>query len=460
MRRACFWASLLLLCSPPRAVGALISALARKAQWGSAQKTFKGFRPMPKSDYDSSLQRYLKILGRSKRLTVHEERVLSLDVQELQRWQAVREQLVEELQREPTRSEWSDAVGFNAAAAAKAAAEQLSKQKELHETGVSVALAAGLGTCFEGQLRLMEAAKERMIEANLRLVVTIAKQFSNRGVALQDLIQEGTLGLIHAVERYRGDDPSRAKFASYAAWWIKLHVSRAVGRGSAIRLPARLPALIAEASRMRDTFTLQHAREPNDRELAALLGVSQSRLRLVLDSSKPLLSLDATHSANLAGGDTRSLLDFVPDDDHEEPMHQLETSLQRQALSETLGLFLSAEEQDGQLPPKLELPPRHDRPLPRGCHEARRTRRGLHITPDLCSSEVFRRQSPPPLAFGSLAPLFLLPLCQCSRAVSDWTGGTASDEATLRSPPSYSSPSSTSRGPKCALSASCAAVAG
>ena len=103
-------------------MGALFSALARKAQWGSAQKTFKGFRPMPKSDYDSSLQRYLKILGRSKRLTVHEERVLSLDVQELQRWQAVREQLVEELQREPTRSEWSDAVGFNAAAAAKAAA--------------------------------------------------------------------------------------------------------------------------------------------------------------------------------------------------------------------------------------------------------------------------------------------------------------------------------------------------
>jgi hypothetical protein len=166
------------------------------------------------------------------------------------------------------------------------------------------------------------------------------------------------------------------------------------------------------------------------------------------------------HEARQRALKKKQISDVKPDDDHEEPMHQLETSLQRQALSETLGLFLSAEEQDGQLPPKLELPPRHDRPLPRGCHEARRTRRGLHITPALCSSEVFRRHSPPPLAFGSLAPLFLLPLCQCSRAVSDWTDGTASDEATLRSPPSYSSPSSTSRGPKCALSASCAAVAG
>ena len=324
---------------------ALAPSITRKAQWGSPWKASSHQKLA--SEYDDSLQRYLRLLGQSSRLSVHEERVLSLDVQELRRWQAVRAELSERLQREPTKSEWSDAVGFNAAMLRKAAQQQQSQLRERQQAGHAVAVTAGLGTCFEGQLRLMEAAKERMIEANLRLVVTIARQFANRGVALQDLIQEGTLGLIHAVERYRGDDPSRAKFASYASWWIKLSISRAVGRGRAIRLPARLPALIAEATRARDAFTLEHGREPSDRELAALLGVSQSRLRLVLVSSRPLLSLDAAASAGGSSGpDTRSLLDLVPDGEGERPMQQLEESLQRQALADTLRLFLSAEEQE------------------------------------------------------------------------------------------------------------------
>jgi len=341
-RRVAFWA---LVATVVSNAGALAPALSRKASWGSSWVSTKPVR-VPGWEYDESLQRYLRILGESSLLTVQEERVLSLDVQELQRWQAVRAQLNERLQREPTQSEWSDAVGFNVAKQRQAEAAQLRHHDERHEMGRAVAVTAGMGVCFEGQLRLMEAAKERMIESNLRLVVTIAKHFQNRGVTLQDLIQEGTLGLIHAVERYRGDDPSRAKFSSYAAWWIKLAVSRAVGSGRTIRLPARLPGLIAEASRARDNFALEFDRQPTDRELAALLGVSQSRLRLVLTSSKPLLSLDQAQSTTGRLDDKRSLVDFLPDEADDQPMQQLEASLQRQALSDTLGLFLDAEERD------------------------------------------------------------------------------------------------------------------
>ena len=251
----------------------------RRAVWGApgSANSRMGRRFVRYVESEDSLQRYLKILGRSNLLTVEEERVLSLDVQELVRWQAVRAELAEAKQREPTQSEWSEAVGFAAAREAR---------------GWQYGDGCDLAPCFEGQLRRLELAKERMIESNLRLVVTIAEQFANRGVALQDLIQEGTLGLIHAVERYRGDNPSRAKFASYASWWIKLSISRAVGSGRTIRLPARLPGLIAQASRHRDAFELEHGREPSNEELAKMMGVSQDRLRLVLSSSKSLLSLD------------------------------------------------------------------------------------------------------------------------------------------------------------------------
>jgi len=221
-------------------------------------------------------------------------------------------------------------------------------QQQLRDLDGSDGSAATRGLCFEGQLRLMRLAKERLIESNLRLVVAIAKQYAGRSVALQDLIQEGTLGLITAVEKYRGDDPSNAKFASYAAWWIRLAVSRAASSsGRTIRLPARLPALIAQASRTRDAFQLERGREPTDRELAKQMGVSQSRLQLVLSSSKSLLSLDQTvGSGGASSSDARALLDMLPDGKAESPEQQVEDLLRREALAETLRLFLSREEHD------------------------------------------------------------------------------------------------------------------
>ena len=356
----------LLALSLPSSFGLAPPSLAR-----APQKAWSSFSPVPSvkaplREYDDSLGQFLRVLGRRDLLDRTEERMLSLDVQELMRWQAVRAALRKKLQREPTHTEWSRAVGYCEARAAKTREKELQMAADEAAAAAAAADASGgqspqqqqqqqqqqeqvpiaeVGTSFDSQLRMMERAKEVMIESNLRLVVAIAKQYSGNGVALQDLIQEGTLGLITAVEKYRGDDPSQAKFASYASWWVRLSISRAVGAGRTIRLPARLPGLIAQASRARDAFLLEHARAPTDDELAKLLGVSRSRLQLVLESSQSLLSLDERRSRTSgAADDRRTLGDTLSDGEAIEPMQQLEASFQRQALAETLLLFLSQEE--------------------------------------------------------------------------------------------------------------------
>ena len=151
-----------------------------------------------------------------------------MDVQELLRWQSVRSQLEAELNRPINTTEWSRAVGFEEVASA--AAEEPDSAQLLHHR------------CFDQQLRELTQAKETMINSNLRLVVRIAKGYAGRGLGIQDLIQEGTLGLITAVDKFDPQHASRAKFSSYASWWIKQRVRRAVGKSGTIRARALPPA--------------------------------------------------------------------------------------------------------------------------------------------------------------------------------------------------------------------------
>ena len=154
---------------------------------------------------------------------------LSMDVQELQRWTQVRENLEMLYEREPTHSEWSRAVGFSDMAG-QALGVQPSPDNEQEFARV-----------FDTQLRRLQKAKETMINSNLRLVVSIAKGYANRGLNLQDLIQEGTIGLMTAVDKFDPLHNSNSKFSSYASWWIKQRVSRAVGKASTISKRPTLP---------------------------------------------------------------------------------------------------------------------------------------------------------------------------------------------------------------------------
>lgn len=142
-----------------------------------------------------------------------------------------------------------------------------------------------------------ERARARMIESNLRLVVKIAKDYANYGVPLVDLISEGNIGLIRAVEKF---DPNKGgKLSTYAAWWIKQSIKRALAnQGKTVRLPIHLVDKLARVRRISALMAEDLGREPTDSELSEELGIPREKLALLLQASKQNRSMDETTQDN------------------------------------------------------------------------------------------------------------------------------------------------------------------
>ncbi|MDA7882555.1 sigma-70 family RNA polymerase sigma factor, partial [Akkermansiaceae bacterium] len=135
-------------------------------------------------------------------------------------------------------------------------------------------------------------AREQMIKANLRLVVKIAREYANYGVPLADLISEGNIGLMRAVEKF---DPGKGgKLSTYASWWIKQSIKRALSnQGKTVRLPVHTIDKLARIRRITASLTEELGREPSDEEVSEILGIPLRKLALLKQASQRPASFDA-----------------------------------------------------------------------------------------------------------------------------------------------------------------------
>ncbi len=214
----------------------------------------------PKAVSTDLVRTYLQEIGRVPLLTHEQEIRYGKQVQQMMELLAHQEQLVEECDREPSLAEWAD-------------------RAQLNETEL------------QDQLNQGKLAKRAMIEANLRLVVSIAKKYQKRNMEFLDLLQEGALGLERGVEKF---DPTRGyKFSTYAYWWIRQAITRAIAQQSrTVRLPIHITEKLNKIKKTQRELAQELGRRATPKDIAIALEMEPSQVRDYLTVARHPLSLD------------------------------------------------------------------------------------------------------------------------------------------------------------------------